>query len=134
MIEQALREILLADAGVQALTDRVYAGVMPQRPTLPLVTIRRVSKASGLTLSRDAAGRNLTRVQVDCWAQDYDGMRALAIAVNGSDDQAQRGPLHGFAGTKAGLRMGIELLAERADLYEPDTKIHHATADYAVRT
>ena len=98
MIEAALRAILLADPTVASLVGtRIYTGIMPQRPTFPLITLKKIDKLSGLTLS-DAVGPNTLRLQADCWANDVDGVRALADAVNGSDDQSNAGPLHGYCG------------------------------------
>lgn len=139
MIETALRSVLLADAAVAALVGtRVYTGVMPQRPTLPLVTLKKIDKLSDLTLE-DAVGPNTLRVQVDCWAQDgtgtsgVDNVRALADVVNGSDDQSSAGPLHGYHGTSEGQRINlIRLLVERSTEYESDTKLYRVSADYAV--
>lgn len=139
MIETALRSVLLADATVAALVGtRVYTGVMPQRPTLPLITLKKVDKLSDLTLE-DAVGPNTLRVQVDCWAQDgtgtagVDNVRALAAAVNGSDDQSSAGPLHGYHGSAGGQRINlVRLLVERSTEYEPDTKLYRVSADYAV--
>lgn len=139
MIETALRTVLLADATVAALVGtRVYTGVMPQRPTFPLVTLKKIDKLSNLTLD-DAVGPNTLRLQVDCWAQDgtgtagADNVRALADAVNGSDDQSRSGPLHGYHGTSSGQRINlIRLLVERSTEYEPDTNLYRVSADYAV--
>jgi hypothetical protein len=139
VIETAIRERLLANPAVAALVGtRVYTGTMPQLPTLPLITLKKVDKLSGLTLS-DAVGPNTLRLQVDCWAKDGNGtagadnVRALADAVNGSDDQASNGPLHGYGGTVAGQTIKLlRLLVERSTEYESDTKLYRVSADYAV--
>lgn len=138
MIETALRWLLLADAEVLTwVGTRVYTGVMPQRPTFPLVTLKKIDKLSDLTLS-DAVGPNVLRVQVDCWAKDGDGtagadnVRALATAVNGSDDQSIPGPLHGFSGLSEGVTIKLlRLITERSTEYEPDTGLYRVSADYA---
>jgi hypothetical protein len=133
VIETAIRTILLADATVSGLVaTRVYTGTMPQRATFPLITLKKVDKLSGLTLS-DAVGPNTLRVQVDCWAQDVDGVRALADAVNGSDDQTTQGPLHGYSGvTGGGQRINLlRLLVERSTEFESDTQLYRVSADYA---
>ena len=106
MIETAVRSILLADPTVASLVGaRIYTGILPQRPTFPAITLKKVDKLSGLTLS-DAVGPNTLRLQVDCWANDVDGMRALAAAVNGADDQSTNGPLHGSSGGGASPSTG----------------------------
>jgi hypothetical protein len=132
VIETAIRTILLADATVSGLVaTRVYSGTMPQRGTFPLITLKKVDKLSDLTLD-DAVGPNVLRVQVDCWAQTVDGARALAVAVNGSDDQSTQGPLHGYSGTSGGLRVNLlRLLVERSTEFESDTQLYRVSADYA---
>lgn len=133
MIEKAIRARLLDDATVAALVAaRVYPGVLPQRPTMPAIVLTKVDKLSPLTMD-GAAGPNEVRVQVDCWDDDVDGVRDLAAAVNGNDDQSSRGPLHGFGGIVGGedLKL-VRLLAERATDYEPDTKLYRVGADYMV--
>jgi hypothetical protein len=138
VIESAIRAILLADSTVSGLVGtRIYTGTMPQRATFPLVTLKKVDKVSDLTLS-DAVGPNTLRVQVDCWAQDgagtagADNVRALADAVNGSDDQSNCGPLHGYKGTSAGQRINLlRLLIERSTEYESETQLYRVSADYA---
>lgn len=133
MIEEAVRDRLLDDATVAALVgSRVYTGAMPQRPTFPLITLTKVDKLSDLALD-GTVGPNQLRVQVDCWDDDVDGVRALAAAVNGDDSQSSNGPLHGFAGSSGdeALRL-IRLLTERATDYEPETKLYRVGADYMV--
>jgi hypothetical protein len=146
MIESAVRALLLADAAVAALVGaRIHTGIPPQRPSVPYVTLKKIDKLSGLTLS-DAVGPNTLRLQVDCWAGDglgtagADNVRALADAVNGSDDQSVAGPLHGFGGRVAwteppagAMRIKLmRLLVERSTEYEPDAKLYRVSADYAV--
>ena len=132
MIETAIRTRLLADPTVSGLVaTRVYTGVLPQRPTFPAIVLTKVDKLSDITLS-DAVGPNTVRVQVDCWADDVDDVRELAAAVNGSDDQASPGPLHGYGGLTGGERIKLlRLMVERATEYEPDTKLYRVSADYA---
>lgn len=134
MIEAAVRSLLTADATVAALvSDRVYSGVPPQRPTVPYVTLLKVSKTSGVTLDGRAVGPNAIRMQVDCWAEGLDAVRELAAAVNGDDEQKSRGPLHAFAGTVDGMRLNhVRLSVERATEYESDTKLYRVSADYIV--
>jgi len=138
VIETALRTLLLADVAVAALVGtRVYSGVMPQNPTFPLITLKKIDKLSDVILD-GTVGPNELRVMVDCWAKDgtgtagADNVRALATAVNGSDDQSTHGALHGYVGTSAGVGIKLlQLLVERSTEYEPDTKLYRVSADYA---
>lgn len=139
MIETAVRSLLMADPVVSGLVGaRIYSGVPAQRPTFPYITIHEIDTVSDLTLGGDAVGPNTMRVQVDCWAQagagsaGYDNAKALGQAVNGSDDQSIRGPLHGFRGTRDGLRIKLlkRLVATGPKPDEMDTKIYRVSADY----
>lgn len=132
MIETTIRALLLADATVSGLVaTRIYTGTMPQRATFPLITLKKIDKRSDLTLD-DAVGPNTLRVQVDCWAQDVDGVRALAGAVNGSDDQSTQGPLHGYSGTSGSQRINLlRLMVERSTEFESETQLYRVSADYA---
>lgn len=131
MIEKAIRSILLTDGIVMSMVGtRVYTGILPQRPTFPAIVLTKVDKVSDVLMDGTVGPSNV-RVQVDCWADDVDEVRGLATAVNGSDDQSTRGPLHGFRGTREGLRFKLlELAVERATEYEADTKLYRVGADY----
>lgn len=132
MIETAIRSLLLADTTVAGLVGtRVYSGILPQRPTFPAIVLTKVDKLSDVILD-GTVGPNTLRLQVDCWTNDVDGVRALAAAVNGSDDQSVAGPLHGYCGTVAGQKINLlRLLVERATEYESETKLYRVSADYA---
>lgn len=143
MIEAAFRTLLLADAVVSSLVGtRVYNRILPQKPDMPAITITKIDKVTDVLLDASAVGPNVIRMQVDCWAGSVDGVRALAVAVNGSDDQSSRGALHGFSGrvlwtaddgSAASMRLAlVRLLLERATDYEPETKLYRVGADYSV--
>lgn len=134
MIETAIRTLLLADVAVRALVGtRVYSGLPPQRPTAPYVQLWKVDRLSGLTLD-GVPTLSVARIQVDCYAGDHDAVRTLAAAVNGDDGQTTKGPLHGYVGTVAGVRINrLELSLERGTQFEEDTKLYRVSADYLVR-
>ncbi len=139
MIETAFRDLLLADVGVAALvgSKRINPGVMGQRSTFPLITLEQIDKLSDLTLD-GVPGLNRVRMTVECWDDDFDGVRALATAVNGDASQKENGPLHGFSGQSAGetLRQ-VQLLVERNVDSEPDVIpnkiLYRIGADYMVK-
>lgn len=134
MIEAAVRSLLVGDPVVYGLVgQRIYSGTMPQAPTLPLVTLTKIDKTTGLTVDGAAAGPSRIRIQVDCWDDDLDGVRTLARAVNGADDESTRGPLHGFAGlTPQGTVLKlVELLVERSTQFESETELYRVSADFA---
>ncbi len=141
MMEVALIARLAAYQPVTAVVPaaRIYSGTrdggLPQRPTLPAIVVSKIDKVSPITMD-GAAGPNRLRAQVDCWADSLDSVRAVAAAVNGTDDQGGvngRGALHGFAGLSGGERLKLVRLAvERATEYEPETKLFRVSADYTV--
>lgn len=125
MIEVALRQVLLLDGPIAALVgDRIYPSPLPQNPTLPAISYQRVSRSSGLSLD-GAAWPTRVRVQMDCWAATFDGVRELSDAV------FRR--LHGYAGNIASEQLQIVALEiERGDTYEPDTKLWRVSMDWTV--
>lgn len=90
----AMRAFLLGDANIAALcpdADMQFRPlVLPQKPVLPTVVIRRVSEVRGAHL-RGVNGLSRARYQVDCCAKTHDGASALGSYV------ARR--LSGFSGT-----------------------------------
>lgn len=80
-MEQALRNILLAAAGVTALAGtRINWGAHPQGTAFPAAKLTLVSDAEGYTLD-GPNGLSKGRVQVDCDAMSYKAARDLAAAI-----------------------------------------------------
>jgi len=81
MMEEDLRAVLLADAGVSGLaSNRVEWGSRRQGAPLPAVVLYVVSGAEGYTLKgRD--GLSITRVQADCYGDTFAGAKLLSRAV-----------------------------------------------------
>lgn len=81
-IGELIYSTLTTNTAVAAIvTKRVYPVVIPQKGSFPAVTYQRVSgnRVNGL----DGAGELVqARVQVDCWAESYSAVRALADAVS----------------------------------------------------
>ena len=80
-IGETIFSALTGDAAVSAIVNtHVYPLVIPQGGTLPAVTYQRIYGAPVNDLA--GAGQLIrARVQVDCWATSYSGVRALAGAV-----------------------------------------------------
>lgn len=89
-MEEELRGLLLADAGVQALAGtRVNFGVHPQGLAWPGVVMNTVSEVPDYVLSGES-GTTDARVQVDCYGETYGAAKRLGRAV--------RAALSGYAG------------------------------------
>ena len=83
MIEDGIRELLLQDAGFQALAvNRLYRPVLPQTPVpvLPAATCQRITMQSESTLDGHADVTTI-RLQVDAWGSDMPSTWRLASAM-----------------------------------------------------
>lgn len=90
-IQRAVANFVITDSAVTALvTQRIYPQRLPQNPEYPALVFRRVSGPQVHNLA-GAAGRAVPRVQIDCYAETYTQMEALADAV--------KARLDGFRGT-----------------------------------
>lgn len=89
-IEEAIHEILVADATVKDLTTRCYPSTLPQDPTYPLILYMRVYGAGENALEGPVGMAN-PHFQIEAWAKTYAAAKALAKAV--------RNALNGFRGT-----------------------------------
>jgi len=118
--EATLRAVLLANGPVAALVGtRIYPMNLPQGPTLPAVTFQRISTVPDYTLE-EQSWRVPIRLSLSLWALTFDGVHALAAAVETA--------LRGYSGN--GLRL-VRLL-NMTDDYEPETKQFRVIADYRV--
>jgi hypothetical protein len=80
-IGETIYSTLTTDIDVAAIVvKRVYPVVLPKK-TLPAITYQRVSGSRENDLS-SAGGLVTVRVQVDCWAEGYSSVRALASAAS----------------------------------------------------
>lgn len=125
-IEDNIYSRLANDSGVADLvgtgsppTDnaRVYGNLLPQDVAMPAVSFSRVSTRPLVGLGSSGGKTNL-RVQVDSWAETYEGAKALAAAVR----SAMEGSTTNF---KA-------MWLNEFDLYEDDPKVHHISQDFSV--
>ncbi len=129
-VETDARVRLLADSSVSALVGtRIYALVLPQKPTLPAATYQRISGPRLQNLSGDA-GRGVARVQIDSWASTYLEAQSLAAAIRLS--------LNGFIGvlsdgsSPASTRGVVIRLDNERDDFEPDSDLYRVSQDYLI--
>jgi hypothetical protein len=116
MTIEIARAVLVADSAVSALVgERISALMKAQGTAMPAITLQRVSVTPQNHL-RGNGGLDYVRVQADCWATSYDGVRALAIACRSAMEAASH-----------------QMLSE-LDNYDPqvDPGLYRITQDFQV--
>lgn len=76
----ALRARLIADANVAAITTRIFWGLAQQGAARPYVRLNTISDIRPQHLQGYDSAR-VTRVQADCFADDYGSARNLAERI-----------------------------------------------------
>ena len=79
-MEEEFRALLQADAAVAAIAQNINFGAHPQGKPLPGLVLNTVSLQQGVTLD-GPAGPTDSRVQVDCYANDYRTAKLLGRSV-----------------------------------------------------
>jgi hypothetical protein len=128
MLEKGLYALITTDAGVSALIGtRAYWVLAPKGSALPQVVLARVTTedtydTQGATGLRDAV------VQVDCYAADFYGSRAISLAV--------RKLLESYKGTLAdGTRVSAVITRKDWDMpYEEGGKgfVYRALLEFSI--
>jgi len=126
--EEAIRYTLVSDAGIAGLiSDRVYAGELPERPIYPSAVYRRISTAP-VHSSDGPSGLSQIRLQIDCWSRRFLDARALADRVTAVLDG-----LHGIAGaikSDPGVEFSSVMLdADRAE-FDDELNLHGCSLDF----
>ena len=85
IIESALRAVIIADAGVKAVTTRCYYNYIPQSPTYPLIVIQRVT-GSRIHHLGGPSGAVRPRFQIEAWAETYSAAKGLANLIRAALD------------------------------------------------
>lgn len=81
-MENALATYLLAQASIQALVgDRIYWVQIPQGSTRPYIILSVVSSVPDVVF-QGATGLVQSRVQFDCWGEDYYSAKNVARALD----------------------------------------------------
>lgn len=112
--------------------DRVYPVRLPDRPDLthddelPALVYHLVDDVESLTHDSTGSRKELTRtrVQWDCWAEDYDGALALEAAL--------RAAFRGYRGTVAGVRIDSMLPESGLDGFDEVSKRFRRIVDVIV--
>lgn len=110
-IEEAVRRILVDDAGVGAIAEnRIYPQILKRKTPLPAITWQRISgvRLRGLD-GTDALAQ--PRIQINCWAESYSDASDLEDAV--------RAALVDYTGTVLSVVIADIELESDGDLFEP---------------
>ena len=122
-IEEAIRDILVTDNGVKAITTRVYPGYVPQDPTYPLIVYMKVTGERDHHV-QGPSGFAHPRFQVEAWAETYAAAKALANAI--------RAKLDGYTGTTGTVKIRSTLIESEQDIYESALPCHRISMDFIV--
>ena len=85
-VEDGLYAELAGNAGVSAIVGtRIYPEQRPQNSAVPAITYQRVSVERLQTLTGPVALTNV-RVQINCYDNNYSGVKTLSVAVRSALD------------------------------------------------
>jgi len=129
-VETELYNLLKSHPTLQSLVGaRVYPLVLPQGTALPAITFQRAGtmlrgRIGGPSVLSDRPGLYGVRIQLDCWARNYEGVINLADKVY-SVLENYRGPMG---------RLTVQLTDPVLviDQYEDDTGLYRRTVDVIV--
>lgn len=126
-MEEALRTLLLASAGLTALVgQRVHWVRSPQGTASPRVVLYVISGLRDMHM-QGPSGLIASRVQIDCIGASYGSAKAVARAVEAR--------LSGYSGSASGVVFqGCFLIGERDDFEDADTpdKLFRTSLDFNI--
>jgi hypothetical protein len=109
-IEGAIYDVLHDDATVLGIVvAKIYPNNIPQGITVPAISYHEISGMRDHVLG-SATGLVMSRYQINCWDDDYAGVRTLANAV--------RNALDDYAGTKDSTYIQRALIDGENDISE----------------
>lgn len=115
MIPQMVFQKLTTDPGLSALiAERAYPLVLPQAPTMPALTYRKISD-TGLA---QTAAVHRDRYQITVYALTYLAAQAVAAALQNALENW----------TSANIRSALKV--NHVDIYDDDTKLFIVITDY----
>ena len=127
MIEQAVRSIMVNDAGLSALIeDRCYQETVPAEVSGDAVTFS-ITTASPTTAHNGDAGLDFVRMQIDCWSDTRAGVISLWNAT--------RMALQDFSGVIDGETIQAVILAAFRDIPQPAetaVNVHRKNSEWLV--
>lgn len=113
------------------VSGRVYAAVAPQKAPAPFIIIQRVAGERWRSL-QGPSGMGQARIQVDAYANDYYGAKALAVAIENILDGYRGIVLYGATSPQQSVRIGGCSLLEEVDMLDEtdDPKLFRVSSDY----
>ena len=123
-LEDALYTKLTGTTAVSDLVgDRVYPAPLPQNIADPCISFQRIDTPREYSLTGYA---NLAspRIQVDCWAETYEGATALANAV--------RQAVQGFSGDIGSVTVYAVFVVDERDSYEENSRSFRRSLDLQI--
>lgn len=131
MIEQGIRDLLLANATVKGLLGtRLFPLVLPEELAGAAATYQRISSTDFFT-NDGPLGLTKTRLQIDCWCPrstagpGYGQVKALEAAIYAL--------LNGYTGTLDDGTVVYE--TERDDVtdgYDPNSRLYRVQTDWMI--
>jgi len=116
---------LTGDSAVAALVEtRVYPGILSEQATRPALSYQVVSQVEDQTLLGPHSGLPQMRIQVDCWANSYEGVVALALAVMERFD--------GYQGDMGDSQVSTTSRLNMIDIFEPSRRDYRRVLDFMV--
>jgi len=126
ILEEGIRAVLLADAGVSALIGtRVFPRKAPQTPVLPLITMARVATGRGHDMEGHD-GLPKAQIQLSCWAVTPLEASTVATAVK-ARLEGREWETWGSVVEESSLCVG------EVDLDDPDTGRVGVGLDFAIQ-
>ncbi|MEQ8251576.1 MAG: DUF3168 domain-containing protein [Oceanibaculum nanhaiense] len=123
-MERQFAAWLSAQPVVSALLgDRIYPLVLPQNSGLPAATYQRIGGERFYDLDGGARPKRVT-LQLDSWAADYAGAKALAGAIESV--------LDGYAGPMGDLVVSRSVILREDEEHEDQTKLWRVSVDYQI--
>jgi hypothetical protein len=136
MLEAGIQELVVADAGVQALIGtRFYPVILPENigtpngPPFPAASFQVINDVPDYILS-GVSPLEVKRLQVDTWSggpdqASYASVRNVQAAI--------RAVLEGYKGTLPdGTAVAGIFVANARDLFEQDPRAYRTTTDYMI--
>ena len=126
VVEEAVFERLSNSTGVTSLVPqtRILPSHLPQDPTLPAITLNRIS-TQRVSAFGDDTGDVQTRLQASCWGATYTSAKQVAEAVRGS--------LQRYSSSTTLVRIQDVFLDNELDQpYDERTETYLVTMDFLV--
>jgi hypothetical protein len=118
MIEAAIRALLLSDSTIyECVKTRIFPLELPLDCQLPALSYSKISNPYKKVVG-------FPRVQISCWAEDYQQCLNLYEAVTGK--------LEGFSGIVNGVNIERIIPIDAPDDYSSSTGVYHIPADFKV--